>query len=187
MLDSLAQLTVTWALALLFAAAFVHKARSGTQWAGALDQYRLLPEQLVVAGALLLPVLELLTAGLLLWSRTRAAGSLTGGLLLLVYAGALAINLRRGRTALDCGCFGSQSTAIAPWMVGRNLLLVLLCCTLLLPVKPRMLSPLECAYALVFVATLALLYPVLEIALQPAPPTFDDNARASGARPTARC
>jgi len=53
---------------------------------------------------------------------------------------------------------------------------------LLLPTDGRALSAAEPGLALGFVVTLALLYPVLQIVLQPPPPTFDDNLRASRAR-----
>jgi len=179
MLDPLPRLTLALALATLFAAACVHKMRSREQWAGVLGEYRLLPERFVGAGTRLIPLLEALAAGLLLWPPARTAGALFATTLLIGYATALAINLRRGRTSIDCGCFGSQRVGIAPWMVGRNLVLTLFCLALLLPASPRTLTPLELIFAPAFVATLALLYPVLEIALQPAPSTFDDNARAS--------
>jgi len=53
---------------------------------------------------------------------------------------------------------------------------------LLLPTDGRALTAAERGLALAFVVTLAFLYPVLEIVLQPPPPSFDDNLRASRAR-----
>jgi hypothetical protein len=101
----------------------------------------------------------------------------------LVYASALAINLGRGLTAIDCGCFGPQRRqGIAAWMVGRNLVLAVMALLLLLPTDGRALGAAEPGLALGFVLTLAFLYPVLQVVLQPVPPTFDDNLRASRAR-----
>jgi len=183
MLDTLAQLTLALALAALFGAAALHKLGAREQWPAIVRQYRLLPDVLAVPVALLLPITEALAAAALLWPRTRAAGALTVAALLLAYAGALAINLRRGRRSIDCGCFGSQRRqGIAPWMVGRNLVLAALALALLLPTNGRALSAAEFSLVVAFVVTLGFLYPVLQIVLQPAPPRFDDNLRASRAR-----
>ena len=47
--------------------------------------------------------------------------------LLTLYGLAIAINLGRGREAIDCGCHGfSGRQRIAGWMVVRNLLLATL-------------------------------------------------------------
>jgi hypothetical protein len=183
MLDTLPHLTLALALAALFAAAAVHKLRAREHWPAVLRQYRLLPGVLVAPVAALLPLTEALAAAALLWPRTSTAGAMIIAALLLAYAYALAINLRRGRTSIDCGCLGAQRRlGIAPWMVGRNLLLAALALALLLPTNGRVLGAAEPALALVFVVTLAFLYPVLQIVLQAEPPSFDDNLRASRAR-----
>jgi hypothetical protein len=183
MLDTLPHLTLALAFATLLAAAAAHKLRAREQWPAVLRQYRLLPEVLVAPVAALLPLTEALAAAALLWPGTSTAGALIAAALLLAYTYALAINLRRGRASIDCGCFGSQRRqGIAPWMVGRNLVLAALALALLLPTNGRALGAPEPALALVFVVTLAFLYPVLELVLQPPPPTFDDNLRASRAR-----
>jgi hypothetical protein len=183
MLDTLPQLTLALALAALFGAAALHKLRAREQWPAIVRQYRLLPELLTGPAAMLMPLTEALAAAALLWPRTRAAGALTVAALLLAYTCALAINLRRGRRSIDCGCFGSQRRrGIAPWMIGRNLVLAALALALLLPTNGRALSAPELGLALAFVVTLGFLYPVLEIVLQPPPPSFDDNLRAARAR-----
>jgi hypothetical protein len=183
MLDPLPHLTLTLALATLFAAAAIHKLRAREQWPAVLRQYQLLPELLVAPVASLLPLTEALAGTALLWPRTSSAGARISAALLLAYACALAINLRRGRASIDCGCFGSRRRqGIAPWMVGRNLVLAAVALALLLPTNGRALGAAEPGLALVFVVTLAFLYPVLEIVLQPPPPSFDDNLRASRAR-----
>ena len=182
MLDTLPHETLALALAALFAAACAHKVLSREQWPSIVRQYQLLPEALAGVATLLVPLAEALTAGLLLWPRMRVAGAMLAAALLVLYALAIAINLRRGRASIDCGCFGSGRSGIAPWMLVRNLVFAALSLALLLPTDARALGLLERATLLVFVATLALLYPVLEIVLQPPPPTFDDNLRASRAR-----
>ncbi len=138
MLDTLPHLTLALALATLFASAAAHKLHARERWPAVLRQYRLLPEVLVAPVAALLPLTEALAAAALLWPRTSAAGALFIAALLLAYAYALAINLRRGRTSIDCGCLGAQRRrGIAPWMVGRNLLLAAAALALLLPTDGR--------------------------------------------------
>lgn len=183
MLDALLQFTAGLALAALFLAAALHKVFTFARWPAVLEQYRLLPAVLVMPAAVLLPAAEALAGLLLLSARTRPAGAVAAIMLLLAYAAALAVNLRRGRTSIDCGCFGARRRAgIARWMVLRNLLLALFALLLLLPDNARALTPLEMACGLLAVATLALLYPVLQVVLQPPPPSFDENLRASRAR-----
>jgi uncharacterized membrane protein len=183
MLDTLPQLTIALALAALFGAAALHKLRARQRWPAVVRQYRVLPEPLAAPVALLVPLIEVLAAAALLWPHTRAAGAVTVAALLLAYAWALAINLRRGRRSIDCGCFGSQRRqGIAPWMLGRNLVLAALALALLLPTNGRALSAAEPSLALAFVVTLGFLYPVLEIVLRRSPPSFDDNLRAGRAR-----
>ncbi len=183
MLDTLPQLTLALALAALFGAAALHKLCAREQWPAIVRQYRLLPVPLAGPVALVVPFIEALAAAALLWARTRGAGALAVAALLVVYAVAIAINLRRGRRSIDCGCFGAQRRqGIAPWMIARNLVLAALALVLLLPTDRGAPSATELTLALVFVMTLGFLYPVLQVVLQPPPPSFDDNLRAGRAR-----
>jgi hypothetical protein len=183
MLDTLPHLTLALALATLLAASAAHKLAARGQWPVIVRRYQLLPEALVTPAAVLLPLAEALAAAALLWPQAQAAGAVTAATLLLAYAAALAINLGRGRSTIDCGCFGPQRRqGIAAWMVDRNLVLAAMALLLLLPTDGRTLGAAEPGLALGFVLTLAFLYPVLQVVLQPLPPTFDDNLRASRAR-----
>ena len=86
----------------------------------------------------------------------------------------------RGRTTMDCGCFGSRlRQGIAPWMVWRNVGIAALALLLCLPVTGRALAAGEFIVAAAAVATLALLYPVLAVVARPAPPTFEQNFHAA--------
>ena len=180
MRDPLPQLTIALALAALFAAACAHKLLAWREWPGVVRNYRLLPDGLaaVIAGGLI--GAEALTALALLWSPTRSAGAGAAATLLVAYAAAIWVNLKRGRTAIDCGCFGSRlRQGLSAWLVGRNLALALLALMLLLPSNARHLSLVELAIAAVLVITLACLYPVLAIVMEPPPPTFDQNYYAA--------
>lgn len=184
MLDPLLELTIAWALAALFAAAALHKLRSWREWPGLVRNYALLPDAVAGVAAAVLPAAEALTAGALVWPAARIPGADAAVVLMLAYAAALQLNLWRGRTTLDCGCFGSRlKQGIAPWMVWRNLLLAGLALLLRLPVDGRTLTAGDLTVAAAAVATLAFLYPVLAVVARPAPPTFEQNFHADRARP----
>lgn len=171
---------IALSLAALFAASTVHKLLALQEWPGVVRNYRLVPDAVagVVAGTVLCA--EALTAGALFWTPAARVGGYAAAALLVTYAAAIWINLRRGRTSIDCGCFGSRlRQGIAAWMVGRNLLLAMLALTLLLPVRGRSLSVAELVVTVTCVVTLAFLYPVLTIVLRPPPPTFDQNYRTA--------
>ena len=116
------QSTAALALAVLFLVAARHKLSDRLRFEAQLAEYDLLPPALVPQAVFALVALELFTAVTLLWrgSWPLAAG-LSAGLLFL-YAGAIAINLLRGRSHIDCGC-GSTPVLLSPWLVLRNLLL----------------------------------------------------------------
>ncbi|MDF1585620.1 MauE/DoxX family redox-associated membrane protein [Marinimicrococcus flavescens] len=129
--------TARLSLAGIFGAAAVTKLAALEPFAGVVRNYRLLPEAAVRPVALGLPVLELLlAAGLLVPATSRAAA---GGVavLLLAFAAAMAVNIRRGRVNIDCGCFMTVLRQRLSWgLVVRNLLLVLLALPLILAGGP---------------------------------------------------
>jgi hypothetical protein len=115
------------ALALLFAQAAWHKWRALAQFGGSLAAYRLFPRPLLGLLRVAVPAGETAIALLLLPAATRPWAAAAGAALLLAYAGAMAINLGRGRYDLDCGCAGpAERRPIAAWMVWRDVLLAVL-------------------------------------------------------------
>jgi hypothetical protein len=112
---------------LVFLTAAWGKLRHRLEFQGVVANYRLLPDALVVPFATVLPPVEaligaLLPTGLLSpWNEAAAAG------LLALFAAAMAVNIRRGRTDIDCGCFQSALKQTLGWtLVARNAVLVLL-------------------------------------------------------------
>jgi Methylamine utilisation protein MauE len=175
-MDPLLVLTISGSLAVLFAASAAHKLAALAEWPGVVRNYRVLPAALTVPAAGILLVTGALTAAALLWPNTRRLGAGAAAAQLVLFAAAMAINLRRGRSSIDCGCFGSRlRQGIAAWMVARNLVLALLALSLLLPVTQRALGVLDIATAVAVVATLTFLYPVLDVVLRPPPATFAEN------------
>ena len=169
-MDPLLELTIALSLAALFAGSALHQLRAWNEWHGIVRNYRLLPHRLAGAGAIAISLSEVLAAAALLWPPARSAGGVGVAALLAVFSMALAINIGRGRTQIDCGCLGSSlrsalSPSLSPWMVVRNGVLVAFALSLMLPPTPRELSWFEVAASVASVITLAFLYPVLNLVL----------------------
>ncbi len=121
---------------LIFLAAAWGKLRHRLEFQGVVANYRLLPDSLVAPFARILPPLEavvgaLLPTGLLSpWTELAASG------LLAVFAIAMTVNIRRGRTDIDCGCFQSALKQTLGWtLVARNAVLALAVAGAALPVE----------------------------------------------------
>lgn len=102
---------------------------------GVVANYRLLPEALVAPFAAVLPFAELLLGAALILGAGRPA-ALAASALLLGFAAAMAVNIARGRSQIDCGCGLSQLRQPLRWpLVWSNLALagLLLLNTLPLP------------------------------------------------------
>jgi hypothetical protein len=80
-----------------------------------------------------------------------------GAALLLVYAGAIGVNLLRGRRDIDCGCT-LQHRPIGGWMIFRNGLLAALLLTLAWPVSNRPLGWPDMATITATLLVMTLLY-----------------------------
>ena len=157
MIDPAIGTLLTGAFALLFASAAVHKARAPAHFAQVLRAYRVLPASLDVSWGV--PVLELAVAAALLLPAARTVAALSGAALLLVYALAMALNLKRGRRDLDCGCGGAhERRPIGAWMVWRNVGLAGLLGVLCLPWDVRSLQAVDFLTVGAGVAVAALLY-----------------------------
>jgi uncharacterized membrane protein YphA (DoxX/SURF4 family) len=119
------------ALALLFAAAALHKLRDRRRFEATLGDYRVLPEAIVPAAAAAVPGLELAVAVLLLAPLAVPAAALAGAGLLAVYSAAIAANLARGRRHIDCGCLGGRGREpLSASLLARNGALVAACLVL---------------------------------------------------------
>jgi uncharacterized membrane protein YphA (DoxX/SURF4 family) len=152
------------ALAALWTAAGVHKLRGPEGFVAALAAYALLPRRTVDVVARALPIIEIAVAIGLLLRLSRGAAAVVSALLLGLYALAIAINLRRGRRELDCGClsFGRRST-ISTMLLWRNGTLMLASLAVgFLPVRQRALDWLDLFTITVGVAAAALLYAAVE-------------------------
>jgi hypothetical protein len=112
-------------LALLFGSAALAKLRDRTRFAAVLEAYDVLPVSIAKVLAVVLPFIELAVAMGLFVTQFRSVAAGAAGTLLLIYGAGIAWNLARGRRDIDCGCEGfGQRRPIAPWMLFRNALLI---------------------------------------------------------------
>ncbi len=159
MLDPGIGYVLVGAFALLFAHAALGKWRSVAEFKAVLANYRLFPRPLIGALAVLVPALEAAIALALPGAATRPAAAVAGAALLLAYAAAIGVNLRRGRYDLDCGCAGpGNRRPIAPWMLGRNVLFAFALATLVPPWSSRPLGWIDVVTVAGGLAVLVLLY-----------------------------
>jgi hypothetical protein len=149
--------------ALLFAAAAIHKLRDLRRFGEIFAAYGLLPIAVGRHSFRAVPLLEAAVAAGLLYDGSRTPAACVGIVLLLGYAEAIAVNLRRGRRDLACGCGGPDDRrAIAGWMVWRNIGIAILLATTLLPWSPRPLVLTDAVTIGFGTATCALVYLCLD-------------------------
>ncbi len=162
-LDPALQWVLRIGLGTLFGFAAWHKLRAPEAFRAALDGYDLLPERAHGATTRVLPALELMAAaGFLLPGGARGAALLAAGLLLL-YTGAVAVSLLRGRRDIDCGCAGpAAARAIGSDLVLRNLALLAAAIACGFAPAARTLVTLDAVTIGAGAATLVLLYAATE-------------------------
>jgi hypothetical protein len=121
------QIAVRTLIALVYLAAAIGKMRHWAVFQGVVANYRLLPDVLVAPFAYVLPPFEALLGATLLAGLLSPWAEATAAALLLVFAAAMGINLKRGRRHIDCGCFQSALKQTLSWiLVVRNGVLALL-------------------------------------------------------------
>jgi hypothetical protein len=135
---------IALSLGLLLAAAAVHKLREPARFRAALAGYRLLPEAALGAVGVVVIGTELAAAAMVVLPAARPLGGALVAALMAAYGAAIAVNLLRGRTRIDCGCLGfGKSERIAWWMVGRNAALAVAALAARLPAGARPLEALD--------------------------------------------
>jgi uncharacterized membrane protein YphA (DoxX/SURF4 family) len=108
-------------LGTVFALAGLAKLPRRAQFEDAVRGYRLVPDRFAPPIARWLPIVELAAGTLLLLGLGTAPVAGLLGVFLVVFTGAVAINLARGR-AIDCGCYGAGPARTIGWpTLVRNL------------------------------------------------------------------
>ncbi|MGI6852942.1 MauE/DoxX family redox-associated membrane protein [Mesorhizobium sp. 1B3] len=113
-------------LVCVFARAAMHKAMDLALFAHTIGSYRLLPAAALVPMAVGLLALEVVIVLGLIVPATRLLAAAAAFALLVVYACAIAFNLARGNTHIDCGC-GGAGQGLSWYLVARNAALGGLC------------------------------------------------------------
>jgi hypothetical protein len=169
-LDPALRITLRAALALVFAWAASHKLRDRETFRTALENYALAPQRWLRSVSSLLIGLELSVAvGLCIPRMAATAAGAAAGLLAL-YAGAIGINLIRGRRDIDCGCAGPlRRQPISAALVLRNALLAGAALACALPASSRALTWIDGITVVASVATIVLLYTAVGGLLETAP------------------
>lgn len=154
-------------LAAFFAASAAHKARSYSEFAGVVRNYRIGPEALAPLVSPIIVAAEMLIAIGLLIPELRSEAAIGGAGLFLLYGAAIAVNLARGRTDIDCGCsFGGHadegSERLTPILIVRNFVLASPALAASAAAATRELGMLDYAAILLFALTAAALYAAFE-------------------------
>jgi len=121
---SMLSATATVFIALIFVRAAWHKLGEFTEFTGFVADYKVVPETLVQPVSMAIVAAEVLVVALQFVPGGHMLGLLLAVAMLSLYAGVMAINIRRGRTFIECGCGG----AVQPlsWsLIMRNAVLVL--------------------------------------------------------------
>jgi len=123
-LDPVTYLALGLAVAAVLGTAGLHKLRAPLHYSAIVEDYRLLPAGTGTVAAGALGVLEALGAVAILLPATRTAGLAAAGVLFALYFAAIALNLRRGRSDIDCGCGApAERRRLSGALLVRNALL----------------------------------------------------------------
>jgi hypothetical protein len=159
-----------FALALIFGASGIMKLRDIEIFEGSLANYQLAPRWMEKPLAYLLAIIECASAAGLLVASTRVVAASMLLALLTIFTGAIAINLARGRTNIDCGCFGpALRQELSRWLLARNAILMLVAAVAIVPATDRAMEPLDVVTIVLGAFTFAILYASANFAIANAP------------------
>jgi hypothetical protein len=170
---TLAGFAASVGVGLVFLTAGVEKYRHRALLPGVIANYRILPEKLVAAASAVLPIAEIAVGAALLVGLTPVP-VLAATLLLGLFAGAMAINILRGRRHIGCGCGRPELKQSLGWhLVARNLLLIVLVAPRLIAAQPMGIAAtaLAAAGGLVLFLAYTLLHSIGALFASPLAPT----------------
>jgi hypothetical protein len=170
-IDPLLLRIISLGFALLFLIGAVHKFSNREHFRASFEAYEIIPTSLSALVARIIPPLELLLGvGWLVFGLFAIEFKLVTFFsvgLLVSYALAIGINLKRGRNYIDCGCtFSSSNTSnadsgsqqISLGLVYRNLLLIIMAAVCTIPASDRSLQLVDVFGLFFSVVALILLY-----------------------------
>ena len=177
MLDPVIPLVIALSLAALWLAAATHKLRAFGAFSAVVTDYRLVPARAAGVCAAAVTASELGLGIGLLFPAGRNPALAGSALVLALYAGAIAVNLLRGRRFIDCGCAGFAGLQpLGAWLVVRNLALALMALAATLPAQGRALVWFDAVVVAAAAGASAFLYAAINRLFAQAP----DLARLRG-------
>ncbi len=157
-------------LTLIFGASGIIKLRDIETFEGSVANYQLTPTSMEKPLAYLIPIAECGSAAGLLLTSTRALAASMLLVLLTMFSVAIAINLARGRTNIDCGCFGpALRQELSGWLLIRNLFLMILTAVVIFPTSGRAIESIDVVTIVLGALTLVTLYASANFAIGNAP------------------
>ncbi len=170
MIDPAAAELVSIFLALVFLASGAMKLWDLEVFHGSVANYAILPPLLERPFAYSLPLVELAAASALAIANLRVYGAMIALALMAAFTAAIALNLWRGRTGIDCGCFGpALRQELSGWLIARNAALALCAAVAILPAGGRALVWLDAVTIGAGAAALAIMYASMNVAIGNAP------------------
>jgi Methylamine utilisation protein MauE len=163
--DPLLHSVIALGLCLLFASSGLHKLNQRARFAAQLGEYRILPTRLNDGAALLLMTVECGLALLLPWPPLHILTGAVAALLFTIYGLAIAVNLARKRTYIDCGC-GDTAILLTPWLLLRNAVLAAAAGLLTLAPTPRDLGVMDGLVGAFALIALIVLYQTMDQLLE---------------------
>lgn len=124
-LDPLIVLIASGVLIAVFVRALWHKLSDYGVFKALFGDYEIIPANLVAPLSLVLVLAEAAIVIGFVIPATRQAAAIAAMLLLAIYGLAIAINLKRGRYTIDCGCGGSGQ-GLSWFLVARNVILIVI-------------------------------------------------------------
>jgi uncharacterized membrane protein YphA (DoxX/SURF4 family) len=169
-LDPALQTTFRVALGFLLLTSAGYKLHDFQRFVAVVGDYRVLPAWVSGSAAVVVLSAEVILGIALLVPATAAAGAAGAALLLGAYSGAIAVNLWRGRVAIDCGCGrpGSERPLSGALLL-RNSVLVVTAVAAALPPSTRAMVWMDALTIAAGVVTLSLLYAAVDTGLIAAP------------------
>lgn len=169
-MDPALSLALRVSLGLLLAVAASHKLRDLPRFRAVVANYEVLPRAASERIAPLFALVELALALTLMMGSETAAAGLVAALLFVAYGIAIHLNIRRGRTGIDCGCMGPAShVPLGDGLVLRNGLLAVASLSLMLAPSARPLGWLDAFTVIAATGTMALCWQASERMLRLAP------------------
>lgn len=157
MLDPVILYSLIGGFALLFALSALEKYQDMPAFQLKLENYQVLPA-IVTSGMTNVVFVTEIVATTLFLTPAYLYGLALAAMLMLAYTSGIAINLKRGRTHIDCGCLGSQGEGISGYHLLRNSTLLILLGICFLPVTDRQMIWLDYSTIVLFLGASAASY-----------------------------